>query len=220
MRKPFIIANWKMNKNVDEALNFLDDILGALPDSEKEDVGIAPQAFAIYPMMQLTRTIPLQIIGQNAAAKCNGAYTGEISVRDLAAMGVNYVMLGHAERRSIFKESNQIINQKILTALREGVSPIVCTNGDQKTVTKLGHCYDVFSQLDHVLSGVPVEQVHKIIFRLNQPLQLGRGITQTWKRLNTGVYFCGKKFSASMDQKLRSRYEFYMAGVSIRRMSV
>lgn len=175
MRKPFIIANWKMNKNVDEALNFLDDILGALPDSEKEDVGIAPQAFAIYPMMQLTRTIPLQIIGQNAAAKCNGAYTGEISVRDLAAMGVNYVMLGHAERRSIFKESNQIINQKILTALREGVSPIVCTNGDQKTVTKLGHCYDVFSQLDHVLSGVPVEQVHKIIFSFEPTAAIGTG---------------------------------------------
>lgn len=175
MRKPLIVANWKMNKNVDEALAFLNDVLSELPTDDKEEVGIAPQAFAIYPMMKVVRQTPLQIIGQNAASKCNGAYTGEISVRDLAALGVNYVMLGHAERREIFKESNHTINQKILTALREGVKPIVCTNGKRKLIGRRDHCYRIFSQLDNVLTGVPVEQVSNIVFSFEPTDAIGVG---------------------------------------------
>lgn len=59
MRKPFVITNWKINKNVDEALNFLDAILSQLPDSDRTEVGIAPQAFAIYPMVRSARKTDL-----------------------------------------------------------------------------------------------------------------------------------------------------------------
>lgn len=80
-----------------------------------------------------------------------------------------------AERREIFKESNQTINQKILTALREGVKPIVCTNGERKLIGRRDHCYRIFSQLDNVLTGVPVEQVSNIVFSFEPTDAIGVG---------------------------------------------
>ncbi|MCI1925607.1 MAG: triose-phosphate isomerase [[Lactobacillus] timonensis] len=210
MRKPLIVANWKMNKNVDEALTFLHQILDELPDYDREEVGIAPQAFAIYPMMKAVSQTPLQIIGQNAASKCNGAYTGEISVRDLAAMGVNYVMLGHAERREIFKESNRTINQKLLTALREGVRPIVCTNGEQKMVGQHNSCYSIFRQLDNVLTGVPVSQVTRIVFSFEPTDAIGTGKHADLETAEHGCHLLrqeiGQRYGSQIANQVRILY--------------
>lgn len=206
MRKPFVIANWKMNKNVDEALNFLDVILSRLPDSARTEVGIAPQAFAIYPMAQSARETDLQIIGQNAAEKCNGGYTGEISVRDLALMGVNYVMLGHAERRHYFKESNQSINHKILTALREGVKPIVCTNGERKNVGG----YNIFSQLENVLAGVPIFQLANITLSFEPTEAIGTGNRANVETAERGCWLLRqevrRKFGTKVAEQIRILY--------------
>lgn len=164
-----------MNKNVDQAIDFLDQVLDQLPDEATEFVGIAPQAFAIYPMLQAAKRAPLQIIGQNAATKYDGAYTGEISVRDLAEMGVNYVMLGHSERRRIFKESNATVNEKVLAALHAGVTPIVCTNEEQEPIEIDGHVHYAFCQLRNVLHGVPTSQVKDIILSFEPSGSIGHG---------------------------------------------
>lgn len=206
MRKPFVITNWKINKNVDEALNFLDAILSQLPDSDRTEVGIAPQAFAIYPMVRSARKTDLQIIGQNAAEKCNGAYTGEISVRDLASMGVNYVMLGHAEQRHYFKESNQSINRKILTALREGVKPIVCTNGERKNVGG----DNVFSQLENVLAGVPAYQLANITLSFEPTAAIGAGNRANIETAERGCWLLRqevrRKFGGEVAEHVRIFY--------------
>lgn len=212
MRKPFIVANWKMNKNVDEALAFLNQILAELPDARAEEVAIAPQAIAIYPMIEAARRTSLQIIGQNAASKCNGAYTGEISVRDLAAIGVNYVMLGHAERRALFKESNQTINQKVLTALREGVKPIICTNGDRQTVGVDGHQYDVFCQLDHVLAGVPTKQVAQIIFAFEPMGAIGVGKHANLVAAERGCYLLRQEIARHYGQQIADQVRILYGG--------
>lgn len=175
MKKPIIIANWKMNKNVDQAVDFLNQISDQLPSGDAELFGIAPQAFAIYPMLQMTKDSPLQIIGQNAATKYDGAYTGEISVRDLAEMGVNYVMLGHSERRRIFKETNSTINEKVLAAVHTGVTPIVCTNEEQEPVVIDGQVHYTFRQLRNVLHGVPTNQVKDIILSFEPSGSIGYG---------------------------------------------
>lgn len=179
MRKPFVVANWKMNKNVDEALSFLNFIIQDLPDPSQTEVGIAPQAFAIYPMTQLTKRTSLQIIGQNAAEKCNGAYTGEISVRDLASIGVNYVILGHTERRNYFKESDQVINKKVITALRAGVKPIICTNNQNK--------HTGFHQLKKILMGVPLAQLTNVILAFEPIEAVGIG---KHANMETAQYGC------------------------------
>lgn len=188
MRKPFVIANWKMNKNVDEALRFLSHVLARLPDEATADCGIAPQSFAIYPMLQLAQRTPLQIIGQNAATRYAGAYTGEISVRDLAAMGVNYIMLGHSERRALFSETNQTINQKVRAALDVGVTPIICANEEQTCTVVEGELQPAFRQLQNVLDGVPAAVVPRLVLAFEPSGAIGSGHQANLKLAEVGCH--------------------------------
>ena len=128
MRKPFIAANWKMHKNVAESVDFVNQIKGQLPDPAKVEVGIAPQAFALYSMAQAAGKSGLKIIAQNAAAEYNGPFTGELSLRGLRDLGTDYVMLGHIERRRLFGEDNETVNRKVNAALQMGITPIICTD--------------------------------------------------------------------------------------------
>ena len=140
MRKPFIIANWKMNKNVHESVEFAKAIQDAVPVNG--EVGIAAQALSLYSMKEAIGNSPLQIIAQNAGTQASGAWTGEISIKSLADAGVSYVILGHLERRLLFHESNEEISKKVATALRFGVTPIICTD-EEKTLTEVNGelCY-------------------------------------------------------------------------------
>ena len=120
MRKPFIAANWKMHKNIAESVDFVNQIKDKLPDPAKVEVGIAPQAFALYSMVQAAGNSGLKIIAQNAAAEYNGPFTGEISLRGLRDLGTSYAMLGHIERRRLFGENNAAVHKKVNAALQMG----------------------------------------------------------------------------------------------------
>lgn len=175
MRKPFVIANWKMHKNVEESVDFLHKVLDKLPNSNNVDVGIAPQSFAIYPMIEAAQQTDLNIISQNAATKYDGAYTGEISVKDMKDMGIHYVMLGHSERRRFFHESNQIVNEKVLAAANVGVTPIVCTNEDEESIIINNKRYYILRQLHNVLRGLTVEQLQNVILSFEPTSSIGEG---------------------------------------------
>ncbi|MCC4348680.1 triose-phosphate isomerase [Limosilactobacillus reuteri] len=161
MRKPFIIANWKMNKNVHESVAFVKAIKEKLP-ADKE-IGIAAQAVSLYNMKKVAGSSNLQIIAQNASAELEGPYTGEISMRSLADAGVTYVMLGHLERRRLFNESNDSINQKVLAALNAGIIPIICTDEEMVQTEVNGQIHYVFRQLKSVLKGVPANKLSRIV---------------------------------------------------------
>lgn len=150
-----------MNKNVHESISFVKAIKDKLPADQ--EVGIAAQAVSLCNMKEVAGNSPLQIIAQNAAAKLEGPYTGEISMRSLADAGVTYVMLGHLERRRLFNESNTSINQKVLAALQEGIIPIICTDEEMVQTEINGEIHYVFRQLKSVLQGVPLDQLSKIV---------------------------------------------------------
>ena len=163
MRKPFIAANWKMHKNVQESVEFVDAIKGKLPDPQEVEVGIAAQAFALPSMVQAADDSGLKIIAQNAAAEYSGAFTGEISLRGLADAGVSYVMLGHIERRHLFHEDNELVNRKVLAALQMGVTPIICTDETMVQKEVNGEIHYVFQQLMSVLRGVSLDQIKNVV---------------------------------------------------------
>lgn len=161
MRKPFIIANWKMNKDVHESMQFVNEIKDKLPAGE--EIGIAAQAVALCNMKQVAGNSPLQIIAQNASGRADGPYTGEISLRSLIDAGATYVMLGHLERRRLFNEGNNIINQKVLAALAAGITPIICTDEEMVQTEINGEIHYVFQQLKTVLNGVTADQLRNIV---------------------------------------------------------
>ncbi len=175
MRKPFIAANWKMHKSVAESIKFVNAIKEKLPDPNKVEVGIAPQAFSLYPMKEAAGKSGLKIIAQNAAAEYSGPYTGELSLRGLHDLGAEYAMLGHIERRRLFGENNAAVNRKVKAALQIGVTPIICTDETMVQKEVNGEIHYVFQQLMSVLHGVSLDQIRRVVISYEPSWAVGVG---------------------------------------------
>ena len=127
MRKMVIAGNWKMHNDLNETVNLISGIKNLLEESElKCDVIIAPPFTSLETASTLVKDSPIKLSAQNMHFEDKGAFTGEISNSMLKSVGCEYVILGHSEKRSIFGESNEIINKKIVKALSVGLKPIFC----------------------------------------------------------------------------------------------
>ena len=125
MRKPIIAGNWKMFKTRDEAIEFMYQVSESMPSKQLVDSVICAQA----PMMRCLikrQGQNLRIGAQNLCYEDEGAYTGEISGKLLKAYNVDYVIIGHSERRNIFGETDETVNKKLKAALRNELLPIIC----------------------------------------------------------------------------------------------
>ena len=150
-----------MNKNVHESVAFVREIIDHLPTTA--EVGIAAQAVSLFNMKQAAQGSQLKIIAQNASAEDDGPYTGEISLRTLKDAGTSYVMLGHLERRRLYNEGNNMVNQKVLAALRMGITPIVCIDEEMVQAETAGNISYDFQQLLQTLAWISPEKLAKIV---------------------------------------------------------
>ena len=122
MRKPIIVGNWKMNKTIAQTKEFVEAVDGACTD--KADWGIATPYLALQTAKGAAQN--LIVAAQNCHFKDSGAYTGEVSVEMLKEIGVEWVILGHSERRQYFGETDETVNAKMRQVLSNDMTPIVC----------------------------------------------------------------------------------------------
>ncbi len=122
MRKPIIVGNWKMNKTIAETKAFVESVDAKVSDSA--DWGIATPYLALQTAKEGTKN--LLVAAENCHFKDNGAYTGEVSVEMLKEIGIEWVILGHSERRQYFGETDETVNAKMLQVLKNDMTPIVC----------------------------------------------------------------------------------------------
>ena len=125
-RKPLIAGNWKMNLNLGEAVGLVNAIRDGIQQMERVDVLVAPPFTALAAVKQAIGTSRILLGAQNMHWERSGAYTGEISGLFLKALGCEYVVIGHSERRHIMGETDEVINKKLKTALEIGLIPILC----------------------------------------------------------------------------------------------
>ena len=127
-RKPLIAGNWKMNKNVSEGAELASEITGAEIDYSTRDVLFAPPFTSIYAVSEAVKKNggKALVAAQNIYFEANGAFTGEVSSDMVKSAGASWVILGHSERRSIFGETDEVINKKVKKALSDGLSVILC----------------------------------------------------------------------------------------------
>lgn len=210
LRKPIIAANWKMHKTLSEAKSFVEEIKGLVPSKEKVDAVVCPPALFLDALVELSKNSPVEIGAQNMYFKENGAYTGEISPVALADIGVQYVILGHSERRQLFHETNEDVNKKTLTAFQHGLTPIVCC-GETFTQREQGQTSEhIENQVRRSLDGVTAEQMKRIVMAYEPIWAIGTGKASTAEDANE---VCGlirqaiaTKFSQEVANQVRIQY--------------
>jgi len=126
MRKPFIAANWKMNKTVEEVKAGIASFLPMVKDISDVDILLAPPFTSLYTAAKLLEGSNVILAAQNIHFEESGAYTGEVSAEMVRSAGSAYVIIGHSERRQYFHETDEIVNRKIKTARKNGLDVIVC----------------------------------------------------------------------------------------------
>lgn len=178
MRKPIMIGNWKMNKSRDEALEFIYAVNQALPNTKKVDAVVCAQAMMLRCLVK-RQGEDLRIGAQNMHFADSGAFTGEISPKLLADTGVEYVILGHSERREMFNETDEAINKKVEAALNYNVTPIVCcgetlSQREGKEFEKI-----VTTQITNAYKNIKAEDVEKTIIAYEPIWAIGTGVTAT-----------------------------------------
>ena len=138
MRKPLIAANWKMNTTPSEAVDLVKQMLPALDAVSGVETLICPPFISLVAVSELLRQSRVMLGAQNVYYEDKGAFTGEVSPLMLSGL-CRYVILGHSERRTLFGESNQVVNKKVKAAIKSGLKPILCVgesltdNDDDRT---------------------------------------------------------------------------------------
>lgn len=178
MRKKIIAGNWKMNKTPKEAAEFCKLMKGKAASAEVEVVFCVPFV-DLYPVLEELRGSGIGVGAENMHFAESGAYTGEISAAMLKEMGVEYVILGHSERRQYFGETDAAVNLKVKKALEVGLTPILCC-GETLEQREAGITIEwVRMQIKYALAGLSAEEVQKVVIAYEPIWAIGTGKTAT-----------------------------------------
>jgi triosephosphate isomerase len=177
-RRPLIAANWKMNKTVGEARDFLDRLPGELGELGGVDVVVCPPYTALRSAIEAAPDA-VAVAAQNMHEAGNGAYTGEISAAMLTDLGAWGAILGHSERRELFAETDEALARKLPVALEAGLIPILCV-GESEGERDSGETEAVLErQLAADLAGVPAGRLGEVVVAYEPIWAIGTGRTAT-----------------------------------------
>ncbi|KGR82806.1 triose-phosphate isomerase [Lysinibacillus odysseyi] len=179
MRKPIIAGNWKMYKSFDEAVEFVEAVREAVPSEEKVDAVVCAPAIYLPTLVDIATETDLAIGAQNMHFEEEGAFTGEISPAQLASIHVDYVILGHSERRELFNETDEAVNKKVKAALAHGIVPIICC-GETLEEREAGNTEaKVSGQIRAALEGFSADEVAHMVLAYEPIWAIGTGKTAT-----------------------------------------
>ncbi len=178
LRKKIIAANWKMNQTIAETESFLKDFRLEVEEVSGVDIVIAPPFTALAKLSELLGgSQKIRTAAQNFHCEKSGAFTGEISAAMLRELYVKYVILGHSERRSLFGETDDLVNKKVHAALESELKPILCV-GETLAEREAGREKAVLeTQLHGSLAGVSAEQLLEIVIAYEPVWAIGTGVT-------------------------------------------
>ena len=155
-RIPFVAGNWKMQKTVAETVAYIKEFRLLVKDLSDIDIVLAPPFTSIHAAAEAARNSTVAISAQDVYWEKQGAFTGEVSAAELAEAGVRYVEVGHAERRRLFGETDEVVAAKTATALRHGLVPVLCVG---ETVEGPDAAEVAIAQLGSALAGAPAGRV-------------------------------------------------------------
>ena len=178
MRRKIIAGNWKMNKTPSEAVALVNELKDLVKNDEVDVVYCVP-AIDIVPVVEAVKGSNVKVGAENMYFEESGAYTGEISAAMLKDAGVEYVIIGHSERRDYFKEDDVLLNKKVKKAIKAGITPILCC-GETLEQREMGIAVDFIRlQIKSDLKDVAAADVAKLVIAYEPIWAIGTGKTAT-----------------------------------------
>ena len=176
----YIVANWKMNKNYIEAINYIKKINNFSDfDVKKLNILIAPPAIYLESIYSISSFL---LAAQNVSDQDNGAFTGEISAQMLSRY-VKYVIIGHSERRQLFFESNLIIKKKIDMCFQHELSPIFCFGENKEARIQGDYLNFIKAQIEGVLFDLDLSKIKTVLLAYEPIWAIGTGDTATTQQI-------------------------------------
>ena len=189
MRRTVIAGNWKMNMTPSETKKFITELAPMVEGMDKCDVVLCVPAIDIPAAVEAAKGTNIKIGAENVHFKESGAYTGEISAKMLTEAGVEYVVIGHSERRQYFGETDQTVNLRTLAALNAGLKAIVCV-GETLEQRELGYTETLLKfQTKMALTNVTKDQLKNVIVAYEPVWAIGTGVTATADQADEGNGF-------------------------------
>ncbi len=186
MRRKVIAGNWKMNKLPNEAISFFEELTPLVKNTKNEVIICAPFTDLFYSILSAQDT-NIKIGAQNMHWEEAGAYTGEVSPQMLKSIGVEYVIIGHSERRQYFAETDETVNKKVKSALQNELKPIVCV-GETLEQRESGKAKDIVTnQIKIGLKGLTNEEIESTIVAYEPIWAIGTGKTATKEDANETI---------------------------------
>lgn len=188
MRKPIIAGNWKMHKTIKEALEFVNEAKDKVNSDKVEAVICAPFTL-LKDLKEATKGTNIKIGAQNMHFEEKGAFTGEVSPLMLKEIDMDYVVIGHSERRQYFNETDETVNKKVLKALEVGIDPILCV-GETLEQREAGKTKDVCRvQVEKALENVLKDDLAKVVVAYEPIWAIGTGKTATAEDANDVISY-------------------------------
>jgi triosephosphate isomerase len=212
MRRRIVAANWKMNTTLQEATFITKKIIESIKDLDKVDVVICPPFVYIYSISQLLRGTKISLGAQNVHWEIKGAYTGEISPCMLKDVGCKYVIIGHSERRKYFNETDEMINNKIKSAIKNDLIVIFCI-GETLEERKNNMTYKVIeAQMKYGLKDISQNDMEKIIIAYEPVWAIGTGVNATKEQIYEAHKFIRKEIEKNFSLELASKIKIQYGG--------
>jgi triosephosphate isomerase len=210
MRKPIIAGNWKMNKTVAEANAFAEAVKTKVPSNDKVDSVIGSPALFLTDLVNIAKGTDLKISAQNCYYENSGAFTGETSPAALADLGVDYVIIGHSERREYFGETDEDINKKAKAIIDNNMTPILCCGESLETYEAGQTAEWIEGQITGGLKNLTEEQVSNLVIAYEPIWAIGTGKSAD---ANIADEICGvvrstvaKLYNDTVASKVRIQY--------------
>lgn len=186
MRKPIIAGNWKMNNTIADTKKLISDLIPLVKDASC-DVVICTPYTDLATAVEMTKGTNIKVGAENVHWAEKGAFTGEISADMLKELGVEYVIIGHSERRQYFGETDATVNQRMKAALAKGLKPIVCV-GETLEERESGKTDEVvIRQTKGAFEGIDKSELDKIVIAYEPVWAIGTGKTATKEDANNTI---------------------------------
>ena len=211
MRKAIIAGNWKMNKTVDEAVAYINEFKALVKDATC-DVVLCVPFIALDAAVKAAAGSNVKIGAQNMHFEESGAFTGEVSPKMLTSIGVDYVVIGHSERRQYFAETDETCNLKVKKAIEHKLFPILCC-GETLEERETDKTEEVIgAQIKADLEGVSEADLEKVVIAYEPIWAIGTGKTATDDQANETIAFIRKTLASLYTEETAAKVRIQYGG--------